>query len=64
MSASIAFVALTSPGDTSANPLLEQLGEQIRYLHYSLRTKQAYLYWVKNFIRFYGQKHQHEMEQP
>ncbi|WP_363717111.1 phage integrase N-terminal SAM-like domain-containing protein, partial [Rhodoferax sp.] len=32
--------------------LLDQLREQIRYLHYSLRTEEAYVYWVKNFIRF------------
>ena len=32
--------------------LLDQLREQIRRLHYSLRTEEAYVYWVKNFIRF------------
>lgn len=43
--------------------LLDQLREQIRYLHYSLRTEEAYLYWVKNFIRFHGLKHPRDMGQ-
>jgi len=34
--------------------LLDQLREQIRYLHYSLRTEEAYMSWIKNFIRFLG----------
>ena len=43
--------------------LLDQLREQIRYLHYSLRTEEAYVYWVKNFIRFPGLKHPRDMWQ-
>jgi len=29
-----------------------ELGEQIRYLHYSLRTEEAYVYWVKTSSGF------------
>ena len=43
--------------------LLDQIREQIRYLHYSLRTEEAYVYWVKNFIRFHGLKHPRDMGQ-
>jgi len=43
--------------------LLDQLREQIRYLHYSLRTEEAYVYWVKNFIRFHSLKHPRDMGQ-
>lgn len=32
--------------------LLDQVSERIRYRHYSLRTKKAYLYWVRFFIRW------------
>lgn len=32
--------------------VLDQLRERIRYLHYSLRTEQAYVHWVRAFIRF------------
>ena len=31
--------------------LLDQVRERIRYCHYSLRTEQAYVFWV--FIRFH-----------
>lgn len=34
--------------------LLEQLREVLRYKHYSLKTEQAYLYWVRFFVRWCG----------
>ena len=34
--------------------ILGQLRERIRYLHYSLRTEQAYVHWVLAFIRSQG----------
>jgi integron integrase len=34
--------------------LLDQVRERIRYLHYSLQTEKAYLYWVRFFIRWHG----------
>ena len=32
--------------------ILDQLRERIRYMHYSLRTEEAYVYWARAFIRF------------
>jgi integron integrase len=40
------------------------LRERLRYLHYSLRTEQNYLYWVRYFIRFHGLRHPREMGKP
>lgn len=34
--------------------LLDQLREVLRYKHYSFRTEEAYLYWVKFFVRWHG----------
>ena len=34
--------------------LLDQLREVLRYKHYSLRTEEAYVYWVKFFVRWQG----------
>jgi hypothetical protein len=34
--------------------LLDQLRQVLRYKHYSLRTEQAYLYWVRFFVRWHG----------
>lgn len=44
--------------------LLDQLVEQIRYLHYSLRTERAYIFWVRRFIRFHHLRHPREMGGP
>ena len=43
--------------------LLDQLKEQIRYLHCSLRTEEAYVFWVKEFIFFHGKRHPRDMGQ-
>ena len=44
--------------------LLDQLRERIRYLHYSIRTEQAYAHWVQAFIRFHSMRHPMEMGGP
>jgi hypothetical protein len=31
--------------------MLDQLRERIRYLHYSIRTEETYVYWVRAFNR-------------
>ena len=41
--------------------VLDQLRERIRYLHYSRRTEEAYVYWVRAFIRFHGLRHPSEL---
>ena len=30
--------------------LLDQVRERVRYLHYSLQTEKAHVYWVKAFV--------------
>lgn len=37
--------------------VLDQLRERIGYLHYSIRTEQAYVQWVRAFMRFHGLRH-------
>lgn len=37
--------------------LLEQLRDAIRRLHYSARTEETYVHWVKRFIYFSGKRH-------
>ena len=37
--------------------LLDQVREQVRYLHYSIRTEQAYVHWVRAYVRFQGMRH-------
>jgi integron integrase len=38
--------------------------EVIRVRHYSIRTEQTYVDWVKRFIRFHGMKHPNTMGTP
>ncbi len=44
-----------------ATRLLDQVRERIRYKHYSLRTEQAYVQWVKVFVKWSGMRHPREM---
>jgi integron integrase len=37
--------------------LLDQVRSQVRCLHYSIRTEQAYVHWVRAFVRFHGLRH-------
>jgi integron integrase len=37
--------------------LLDQVREVIRIKHYSIRTEQAYLQWIKRYIIFHGKRH-------
>jgi hypothetical protein len=41
--------------------LLDQVRNQLRTLHYSYRTEQPYLFWVRRFILFHGKRHPAEM---
>jgi len=41
--------------------LLDQLRDVIRRKHYSIRTEQAYVDWVKRFILYHGKRHPAEM---
>ena len=34
--------------------LLDQLRERIRYDHYSLKTEQSYVQWVRHFVYFHA----------
>ncbi len=41
--------------------LLDLLRQQIRYMHYSLRTEEAYVHWVRAYIRYHGLRHPAEL---
>ena len=44
--------------------LLDQVRDRIRVRHYSLRTEEAYLHWIRRFIFFHGKKHPRDMGGP
>lgn len=41
--------------------LLDQVRAAVRTRHYSLRTEEAYVHWIKRFILFHGKRHPLEM---
>jgi integron integrase len=41
--------------------LLDKVRERIRYLHYSIRTEEAYTYWIRSFVRWHGMRHPVDM---
>ena len=43
------------------SPLLASVRHKIRLLHYSIRTEQSYLYWIKYYIRFHDRRHPKEL---
>jgi len=52
----------SSPAKTPR--LLDEVRERIRSMHYSIRTEEAYLYWIKGYIRFHALRHPRDMGQP
>ena len=62
--ASALDVPVLVPPHAAAPPkrlLLDQLREQLRYMHYSLRTEEAYVHWVRAFVRWSGMRHPRQM---
>ena len=41
--------------------LLDQVRDRLRVKHYSIRTEQTYLDWIKRFIRFHDKRHPRDM---
>ena len=44
--------------------LLDQVRDAIRRKHYSIRTEEAYVSWIKRFILFHNKRHPREMGAP
>jgi integron integrase len=46
-------------GSAPARPvgLLDELRRVLRAAHYSLRTEDQYVHWVRDFVRFHGRQH-------
>jgi len=50
------------PLDQAKAPkLLDQVRDKIRLKHYSIRTEQTYVDWIKRFVLFHHKRHPAEM---
>ena len=50
------------PAEAAPQRLLDLAREMIQRRHYSYRTEQAYLHWMKPFIQFSGKRHPRELD--
>lgn len=49
------------PDGRPRRTLLQEVRRRLRVKHYSRRTEQAYIAWIRRFIRAYGKRHPREM---
>jgi integron integrase len=47
--------------ETDSPRLLDRVRAEVRARHYSLRTEQTYLHWIKRYILFHGKRHPKDM---
>ena len=40
---------------------MDQVRERLRVKHYSIRTEQVYMNWIKRFILFHGKRHPRDL---
>ncbi len=63
ISASQSALTAAAPS-SSANPkLLDQVRQAIRTRHYSPKTEESYVHWIKRFIFFHNRRHPVEMSE-
>ena len=49
--------------ENRTSPFLEQVRNAIRVRHYSIRTEQAYVEWIRRFILYHGKRHPAELRE-
>ena len=55
---------LPAPTPVIKPKLLDQVRDTIRLKHYSFRTEQIYVDWIRRFILFHNKRHPQEMAEP
>jgi integron integrase len=59
------MAASVAPEVPANNPkLLDRVRDVSRRKHYSIRTEQAYIDWIRRFILFHGKRHPTDMGEP
>src|SRR5713101_1369962 len=62
--AEIVPISASVAGEPRQPRLLDRVRIAIRTRHYSLRTEEAYVGWIRRFILFHGKRHPNEMGEP
>ena len=53
--------AINAPAPPPKPKLLDQVRQAIRMRHYSPKTEESYIHWIKRFIFFHNKRHPAEM---
>jgi len=55
-----------NPSNTEKKPkkLLDQVRDAIQLKHYSGRTGESYVYWIRRYIFFHNKRHPKDMSTP
>ena len=56
------FFGMTASSPATGPKLLDRMRLAIRTRHYSRRTEEAYIGWVRRYVRFHGTRHPAELE--
>jgi hypothetical protein len=57
----IHHLAMPQPPQSQSPRLLDQVRESIRLKHFSLKTEQSYVYYIRDFILFHNKRHPSDM---
>ena len=57
----IAFVSSSNAVVASSPKLLDRVRWHLRVKHYSIRTEQAYVDWIRRYILFHRKRHPKDM---
>jgi integron integrase len=63
MHKSVAVLGIIN-GQPKKRRLMDRVRDQLRKLHYSLRTEEAYTYWIRQYILYHGKRHPEAMGAP
>ncbi len=55
------FIVSTMSSAAHPPPLLQRVKDAIRVRHYSIRTEDAYIHWIRRYILFHGKRHPIDM---
>jgi len=56
------LAVISNPEPVPPKPrLFDEVRRRLRVKHYSLRTEQAYLYWIRRYIQINGRRHPREL---
>jgi integrase-like protein len=54
---------LSAAPEPSKPKLLDQVRQLMRLRHYSVRTEEAYVGWIRRYILFHGKRHPRELNE-